>query len=159
MEKAREEGKGHLGVELSAAEFRYLQLVLDGLPRPMIAEELGVHPALVEELFQTVTRKLGKHARLGRLVSSQKTADVAPSAREKRMLVMRARGMSYDEIARLIGVSRQRVYNHLGRLARLHLVPSGQLVAYALVRGWISTHDLEEEAARTRPRSDVTADE
>jgi two-component system response regulator DegU len=67
------------------------------------------------------------------------------SRREMEVLSYLTRGMSNKEIAALLGISHQTVKNHVTSILRkLGVEDRTQAAVYALRRGWVRLHEIEE---------------
>lgn len=62
--------------------------------------------------------------------------------RKERMIELRKQGMTYEEIAKEVGMSRQRVYQIIGGNYRRHRKFKEDEIVYAGLRNWMNEHDM-----------------
>jgi transcriptional regulator len=62
--------------------------------------------------------------------------------RKEKMIELRKQGMTYEEIAKEVGTSRQRVYQIIGGNYRRHRKFKEDEIVYAGLRNWMNDHDM-----------------
>ena len=62
--------------------------------------------------------------------------------RKERMIELRKQGLTYEEIAAQVGISRQRVYQIIGGCHRRHRAYTEEDCVYAGLRNWLNEHDV-----------------
>lgn len=62
--------------------------------------------------------------------------------RKEKMIELRKQGMTYEEIAKEVGTSRQRVYQIIGGSHRRNKAYTEEYCVYTGLRNWLNEHDV-----------------